>query len=190
MPQGIFRNLLLDQLATRLHIARADLAELSIKKNDVGTAPIITPPRRSYTRLNPAQSAIQLLLTHPALAVSATQVPAFAFSEKTAEKMLLLDLIQRCTLNPNVHVGDLLEAIEDDVQRALLAKIAALPMHIPEEGRSAEFIGALRCLHEQDQAHQLSHLIAKAKQSGLDGEEKQLLQLLLAKKHAAKTVTD
>src|SRR3990167_6794582 len=189
MPQGIFRNLLLDQLATRLHIARADLAELSMKKNDVGTPPMVTPARRSYTRLNPVQSAIQLLLTHPALAASAAQVPAFAFSEKTAEKMLLLDLIQRCTINPTVHVGDLLEAIEDDVQRALLAKIAALPMHIPEEGRSAEFIGALRCLHEQDQAHQLSHLIAKAKQNGLDAEEKQLLQLLLAKKHAT-TIAD
>src|SRR3990167_6370256 len=183
------RFLLLDQLATRLHIARADLAELSMKKNDVGTPPMVTPARRSYTRLNPVQSAIQLLLTHPALAASAAQVPAFAFSEKTAEKMLLLDLIQRCTINPTVHVGDLLEAIEDDVQRALLAKIAALPMHIPEEGRSAEFIGALRCLHEQDQAHQLSHLIAKAKQNGLDAEEKQLLQLLLAKKHAT-TIAD
>lgn len=190
MPQGIFKNLILDQLATRLHIARADLTELSITKNDVDMAPIMTPPRRSYTRLNPVQSAIQLLLACPALATSATQVPAFTFSEKTTEKMLLLDLIQRCTMNANVHVGDLLEAIEDDVQRALLAKIAALPLHIPEEGRSAEFIGALRRLHEQDQAHQLSHLIAKAKQSGLDQEEKQLLQLLLAKKHAAATATE
>ena len=190
MPQGIFKSLLLDQLATRLHIARADLAALSIKKVDVDAAPIITPPRRSHTRLNPAQSAIQLLLAHPALAASAAQVPVFAFSEKTAEKMLLLDLIQRCADNPNCHVGDLLEAIEDDVQRALLAKIAALPMHIPEEGMPAEFVGALQRLHEKDQAHQLSHLIVKAKRSELDIEEKQLLQLLLAKKHAATTATD
>lgn len=32
MPQGIYKNLLLDQLATRLHIQRADLAELAVKK--------------------------------------------------------------------------------------------------------------------------------------------------------------
>lgn len=190
MPQGIFKNLLLDQLATRLHIARADLVELSIKKNDAIVAPIMSSPRQSYTRLNPAQSAIQLLLTHPPLAAFTAQTPVFTFNEKTAEKMLLLDLIQRCTNNPKLHVGDLLEAIDDDVQCALLAKIAALPMHIPEEGRPAEFVGALQRLHEQDQAHQLSHLIAKAKQTELTAEEKQFLQLLLAKKHAATTTTD
>ncbi len=189
MPQGIYKNLLLDQLATTLNIARTDIAELSVKKNEVDIS-IPAKPKRSRTQLNPVLAAIQLLLQQPSLAAHATQAPAFAYSEKTAEKMLLLDLIQRCTQNPNCHVGALLEMIDDDAQRATLVKIAALPLHIPAEGHAAEFIGALQRLHEQDQAHQLSHLIVKAKQSGLDAEEKQLLQLLLAKKHATTIVTD
>jgi DNA primase len=189
MPQGIYKNLLLDQLAKKLEIARADLNELSIKKEDIMPTPVvITPIKKSRTQLNPIQTAIQLLLQQPLLATHAAHVPAFAFSEKTPEKMLLLDLIQHCVQNPNCHVGELLETIEDDAQRIMIAKIAAIPLHIPTEGFASEFIGALQRLHEQDQAHQLSHLIAKAKQSGLDQEEKQLLQLLLAKKHAASTI--
>jgi hypothetical protein len=86
-----------------------------------------------------------------------------------------------------LHVGELLESVDDDADRAMIVKIAALPLHIPEEGWAAELCGAVQRLHEQDQAQQLSRLIAKAKQNELDAEEKQLLQLLLAKKHAAST---
>lgn len=190
MPSGIYKNLLLDQLATQLQIARADLTALSVNPPEIISAPIITPPKKTRTRLNPVLTAIQLLLQQPALASQAVQLPTFAGSEKTAEKMLLLDLLQHCTQHPASHVGELLETIEDDVTRAMLAKIAALPLAVPEAGRALEFVGALQRLHEQDQAHQLSHLITQAKQRELNAEEKQLLQLLLSKKNAASIMTD
>lgn len=191
MPQGIFKTLLLDQLATQLHIARADLTELSEKKEvAVEAAPTPSKPHRSFTRLNPAETAIQILLQCPSLAAKVSDAPAFTLSEKTPEKILLLDLIARCTQNPRLHVGELLESIDDDADRAMIVKIAALPLHIPEAGWAAELCGAIQRLHEQDQTQQLSRLIAKAKQNELDMEEKQLLQLLLAKKHAASTIPE
>jgi DNA primase len=188
MPQGIFKTLLLDQLATQLHIARADLTQLSEKKEVAAeAAPTPPKPHRSFTRLNPAETAIQILLQCPSLAAKVSDASSFTLSEKTPEKILLLDLIARCTQNPRLHVGELLESVDDDADRAMIVKIAALPLHIPEEGWAAELCGAVQRLHEQDQAQQLSRLIAKAKQNELDAEEKQLLQLLLAKKHAAST---
>ena len=192
MPPGIYKSLLLDELASRLHIARTDLAALSITKTEAPSSPITTtlPSQKSRTQLNPIQTAIQLLLQHPALAASAKNIPAFTVSEKTLEKMLLANLIERCTENPHLHVGELLQTIEDETQRALIAKIAALPVHIPPEGHAAEFTGALQRLHEQDQSHQLRSLITKAKTAELDNEEKQLLQLLLAKKHATSSSSE
>src|SRR3990167_6403374 len=172
MPQGIYKNLLLDELATRLHIQRTDLAELSVKKEETRAATISSSPKKMRTTLNPVQMAIQLLLQNPSLAQLASKSPTLKFAEKTAEKLLLIDLIERCTANSISHVGELFESIEDEVTRALFAKIAELPLHIPTEGQAAEFIGALQRLHEQDQAHQLSHLIAKAKLNELDNEEK------------------
>lgn len=151
---------------------------------------ISAAPKKTRTALNPTQTAIQLLLQNPSLAKLATQMPALQFTEKTAEKILLLELIERCATHSISHLGELFESIEDDVTRALFARIAALPLPIPTEGQVAEFTGALQRLHEQDQAQHLSHLIAKAKRNELNADEKQLLQLLLAKKHAATIMTN
>lgn len=190
MPQGIYRNLLLDQLANKLNIARGDITEFSHKPT-VEARLIASPsPHRPRTGLNPAKIAIQLLLQQPSLAAEASHVLAFNHSEQTQEKILLLSLIERCQKNAYRHLGELLEDIDDAAERSLLVKLASLPLKIPADGYAAEFVGALQRLHEQDQAFQLSVLIAKAKQSELSLDEKQLLQLLLAKKQAATTLLD
>ncbi|MCX7120832.1 MAG: DNA primase [Gammaproteobacteria bacterium] len=192
MPEGIYRNLLLDQLANKLSIQRADITAFSHKTN-TERAPMVSAavaPRRSHTKLNPAKIAIQLLLQQPSLAQEALHVLSFSHSEQTQEKILLLSLIERCQKNAYHHLGELLEDIDDAAERSLLVKVAALPLKIPAEGYVAEFVGALQRLHEQDQAYQLSVLIAKAKQSELSLDEKQLLQLLLAKKQAATILLD
>ncbi|MCX7126194.1 MAG: DNA primase [Gammaproteobacteria bacterium] len=187
MPQGIYRNLLLDQLANKLNIARGDITAYSVRSaHEASVAREVSAPSRarSHTRLNPAKIAIQLLLQQPSLVEHTSHVLAFNHIEKTPEKILLMNLIDRCKKNPYRHLGELLQDVEDDAERSLFAKIAALPLQIPEEGRTAEFVGALQRLHEQDQAHQLTLLIAKAKENELSLDEKQLLQLLLASKQA------
>lgn len=180
MPQGIYKNLLFDQLASRMNMARDRL---------MPEKPIVHAPKKSLpkhnVRLTPAESAIQLLLHQPALA-STVSLSSIVAHELSDEKKLLIDLAQRCVQNPDLQVSELLFEMEDEAKRAMIAAIASYPMHIPLEGQAAELAGALARLHEQDQAHQLFQLIEKAKNAELDGEEKQLLQLLLANKHAAK----
>lgn len=181
MQDGIYKNLLLDELAKRLDIAREKMTPALSMKNHEIKPPIKLSTPKLRERLNPTQSAIQLLLHHPELAASVETTPPITVDENSAEKLLLLDLIHRCRQNPALQIGDLLEDIQDPTQRALIAAIATYPLHIPTDGRAAEFTGALERLYEQDQAQQLSTLINKAKVVALDAHEKQHLQLLLAK---------
>lgn len=182
MPDGIYKNLLLDELARRLNIAREKITPAVTPKHTEMALPIKMATPKLRERLNPAQSAIQLLLHHPEFAALATVTPALAPDETLAEKFLLLDLIKRCTENPALQIGELLEDIQDPTKRALIAAIATYPLYIPIEGRAAEFTGALERLCEHDQAQQLADLIKKAKIAELTADEKQQLQLLLTKK--------
>lgn len=184
MPEGIYRTLLLDQLAQKLNIARNDIATFSDKIRAKNT--VVAHERlrsRSHTTLNPAKIAIQLLLQKPLLAQEINTIPVFQYSEKTQEKILLINIMTRCKENTYHHLGELLEDIDDIAERFLLTKIATLPLPIPPEGYAAELVGALQRLQEQDQAQHLSHLIKKVKQDELSIDEKQLLQSLLSKKH-------
>ncbi len=191
MPEGIFKNLLLDQLATMLGVQRDELDTLTLHKNEQAK-PIAKSEKLAdqliklpelKARLTPTQLAIQLLLQHPNLA---THIENTAFLQKSqsSEQHLLNDLIQHAKQNPSVTMGSLLTQYSDDAQRYLV-NISAQPSHIPEPGRKHEFIGALQRIQEHHQAQQLSQLIEKAKHTELNHEEKQLLQLLLANKQAS-----
>lgn len=185
MPQGIYKNLLLEQLAKYLEIKRDTLADqqpaVTTHAVAVNKQNKLSNASKKNTQRNLAQIAIQLLLHEPMLAAHIKQLPNISVNEKTPEKTLLMYLIKRCQENTYSHFGDLLEDIEDTHCRETLVKIATQPLSIPDNGRLPEFIGALERLYEQDQAHQLNSLIQKAKQAELNAEEKQLLQLLLVR---------
>ena len=185
MPNGIFKNLLLDELANRLHIARADLTELSVKKEETTPTVVARIAKKSQTK-SLAERAIQLLLQQPSLAQSANPLPSFAFGEKTAEEMLL-DLIAKCKANAISTADELLELIEDNDTRRALAEAYMSALDISPEGCTAEFFGALQRLHEQDQDNQLTLLIAKKKRTELTSEEEKLLNSLHSEKNVATT---
>jgi DNA primase len=176
MPDGIYKNLLLDQLANKLSIARdkitkAPTPEINHFKKTT---------RVTHTQLNPATTAIQLLLQTPTLCEHITHT----YSDETSvEKKLLTDLIKWCQKDPTINVGELLSSINDEATRTLIASIATLPLHIPEEGRPAELMGALQRLQEQENAQERSKLIEKARVGTLDNNERARLQTLLAEKH-------
>ena len=180
MPEGIYRHLLLDQLANKLQIARDNITTFSEKKKSIGN--VVVRAQQSHTKLNPIKTAMQLLLQQPSLANEIP--PSFRLNhiENTLEKTALINLINRCKQKHYSHLGELLEDIDNTNERAFLTETASLPLPIPPEGCAAEFLGALQRLEEQDQAHQLALLIEKAKQTELTLAEKQLLQQLLTKK--------
>ncbi|PIZ04443.1 MAG: DNA primase [Gammaproteobacteria bacterium CG_4_10_14_0_8_um_filter_38_16] len=187
MPDGIYKNLLLDALATHLQMAREKITPTSISKNNTTKQNIKLTTPRLHERLTPIQSAIQLLLHHPEFAADTVDFAATTKNNTSAEKKLLLDLITRCTEQPALPIGELLEDTPDPAQRALIAAIATYPLHIPFEGRNAEFRDALKRLHEQDQSQELAHLIAKAGDTELSTEEKEQVKLLLSKKNTITT---
>ena len=191
MPEGIFKNLLLDQLANTLSVARDELETLSHKPSESVTTPALQAKAPELpteklpelqSRLTPTQRAIQLLLQKPVLAKNIENIN-YLKQAKSPEQRLLHSLIVIAQQNPSITMGAVITQYNDHTQRHL-AKITAYPSHIPEAGIQHEFQGALDRIQEQHRAQQLSTLIEKAKQTSLNEEEKQLLQLLLANKQA------
>ena len=176
MPEGIYKNLLLTELAQRLQLPTKKIKPIAEKP--MTTQKLIV---KLAARLNPAQMAMQLLLHHPTL-VKEIDVENLVISEKTPEKNSFIHLAKRCARNPNLHISELFDSIETEAERALIAALAAHPLHIPESGRKLEFMDALKRLREHNEAQQLSDLIEKSKISALEETEKQRLKELLSKR--------
>jgi len=176
MPEGIYKNLLLDKLAKKLSLAREKL----------NTPTNMRPPEKKITRIkltgiNPAIVAIQLLLQTPSLAQLAANI---SFDVDSPEKKLLASLITHCQNTSSLSFGDVLSETEDESTRTLLATIANMPLHIPEAGYKAEFTGALTRLAEHAEAKMRADLIEKTKHSTLTSDEMDLLRSLIAKKQS------
>lgn len=197
MPTGIFKNLLLDQLASILEINRDELTTLASQhkkeaRQETPPQDQIRPKANTITfpkiqkRLSPTQLAIQLLLHEPNHASEAKNIAYLKKDQNAPEQNLLFDLISIAQKSTGISMGALLSNYESDARR-YLANIAAQPIHIPKAGILAEFLGALTRIQEHHQEQQLTKLIEKAKNTDLDHEEKQLLQLLLANKQVKKT---
>ena len=176
MPDGIYKNLLLTELANHLEMAKTDLPQT--KKAEISLPPPPARPSSKRMRLNPALTAIQLLLQNPLLA---KDTPPLTYCP-TPETTLLSQLITACHISRSVHFGDLLETLESKDMQKELARIAALPLAIPESGYHAEFSDAMQRLEVQQVTDQITQLIHQAKQNELSNSQKQQLQLLLAKK--------
>lgn len=185
MPEGIYKNLLLDQLSVRVNIPRQQL-NTSFKKEESTIKKNLSKNIKS-SHLNPTLSAIQLLLHHPELSQFANHIPKFKYDENNSDKTLLRKLIDHCIAIKNLSINDFLNEVEDTSQKTLIATMATQTLRIPLEGVKAEFLGALQRLYEQDEAEELSQLIEKARQSELNTAEKQRLKALLAKKQERET---
>lgn len=189
MPDGLFKNLLFDQLAKMLDVARSELTTLAQakpimipieEKLPVEESPPLQLPSVGK-RLTHAQFAIQLLLQDPQLAKTIDHIAHLQNTKHLPEHQLLLDIIERAHQNPALSMGALLTHYDNHTQQ-YLSKIASLPVVIPKTGMAQELRDTLARLQEQHRKTQLSALIEKAKRVELDHEEKQLLQLLLAAK--------
>ena len=175
MPEGIYKNLLFTELSAKIQVGKEKI--VLPKKNMAAKLSTHTLPKR----LNPAQTVMQILLHHPALASDLT-LTAEHIHEKTLEKNMLCRLLQHCKSNVNFSVSDLLAEIEQESDRALIASIAAHPLHIPESGRKTELIDACARLQVHHDQEQVGALIEKAKIAALTDIEKQQLKMLLEKR--------
>jgi DNA primase len=179
MPQGLFRQFLLEQLANRLGVGLDELQRLSLAQSL--PSPVSTPPLANQRVLSPDFLAVALLLQRPQLISAVADVSDLAEINSPGIP-LLLKLIALLQKTPMANTGVILEQWPTDEERGLIASLAARYLPLAEtDDLAAELHGAFHRLREQQADALAAALIQKAKTAGLSSAEKEILQKLLKK---------
>ncbi len=173
MPEGIFRQMMLDELAKR---ARTDIALQSEQKPSAKRFVPAAPKARQPSAL---RQAITLLIQQPQLALLIDK----PLPQLELRGYDLLEKIIACAQeHPELTTGGLLEFWRDHEEIHTIAKLAQTEHMVPEKGIEQEFLGAIQHLRKSGHKKMIEQLIAKANQTPLSQEEKlQLEELIRAK---------
>ena len=176
LPEGVFRHMMAARLAEIAHIEPESLSEFGSKGSPV------SPPtsRMSGSGQGPSsvRQAIRLLLHRPSLVEHIANKSVLQELDQPGLP-LLRQLVEFIGENPHVTCGGIVEHWRGQDDQKHLAKLAAQPLVIPEEGIEAEFrdVVSKLVLHHQEQL--VDGLLAKAHLGELTQEEKQQLQQVL-----------
>jgi DNA primase len=183
IPQGVFRELLIDSLAETVGLTAGKLEKM-IGRPDSRGAP--NQPRSPVRRKQPAVSggrpsvmrrAITLLLNHPT-AGDKLDVEKLAGVNRPGVG-LLHDLIETVQTEPHITTAGLLERWRHDDEGRYLGKLAAV--EVPEEDDfdpAAELSACLEQLALAGRKERIDFLIEKQKLSSLTDDEKSELRQL------------
>ncbi|HHH47916.1 MAG TPA: DNA primase [Gammaproteobacteria bacterium] len=184
MAPGVFRHLLLQQLA---RLARLEVAELERllatgeKQPPSGQAGRGGRLRgQAQTPLSPVRVALMRLLHSPKLAAAAGDPSRFAGLDVPGLD-LLREVIEILQENPHLNTSALLERWRDHPHVRHLEKLALWEPAVDDEaGLKAEFLGALARLDQKRLQQRYEWLLARSEQGSLSAGEKQELKDLFA----------
>jgi DNA primase len=188
MPEGPYRELLLDRLATAIGVS----AERFLKIVGPMTTPEASPPAnlaaprpprtaRSAGRGSLVRQAAQVLLHFPSVAarLDAADIQALRLLDEPGVEVLL-QLLDGLRLHPAATTAQLLERFRDHPAADRLGRLAAEPSIVPDEAAAGnELKNALQKLGQGAAAAELDALIAKEQGSGLSAAERDRLRELL-----------
>jgi len=195
MPEGVYRELLTDRLAADIHMPAATLKALLL----AGAAPRATPPPSDPTALRPGRQpvksalragrgnllrqAITLVLHHPAAAAAIAEPAALAAIDQPGVAVLQ-ELIEQAAGMTEPSTAMLLERWRDRGEAARLAELAATePLVADATAAAGELVMAVeKLLDEYGPRRRMDELLRKARETGLNSDEKAELSLLLQAK--------
>jgi DNA primase len=179
IPTGVFRELLIQQLAERVGMSQS-----AIEKYLVAEQPVlpVTTTQQSDKLLFPLQIAIAILLQYPHLAERIT-LPSELHHANLPGVPTLLALFEELKKTPTLSTGALLEHWRDSKIADQLAKLAVWKLIMPPEGMEAELLGALYKIISQDRETRIQALQVKMSTQTINAEEKALLLTLLQARH-------
>jgi DNA primase len=175
LPDGIFRQMMVDELSQR---ARVNVAELQKITQIAPASPNINLVQKARSP-SMIRLAITLLIQYPHLAnvidksIEHLDLPGFE---------LLMEILGYITDHPGLSTGGLLEHWRDRKEGELLAKLAQTEHMIPEIGIEKEFVGILDKLQKLNLEQTINQLLLKANQGNLTSSEKHELQELITSK--------
>ncbi len=188
MPNGLFKQLMLDQLAQLVQISPELLTDAptqssrSVIKKMSGLIPFKPTQSRSLTLKQhkpPSimRTAITLLINHPHLI---NDIPDMEMLKhiRLPGIPLLQKLIEIIQSHPNLSTGGLLEHFRDTPEEKQLARLASTELLTPAEGIKKEFSDTIKRLQKQGIQQTINELQTRLHE--LSTEEKAMLQKLIS----------
>jgi DNA primase len=180
IPMGIYRELLLDELAGQVGMTPDRLAGLIYEPPKRSPEPSGQKPRAQLGRSNLVRKALELALHYPA-AAARLEVPQDLARVEKKGISLLASILEDCRSNPHITTAGLLERWRDEPQAPHLGKLAGAELLIDAEQAGRELMDSLeKLVREAGPEQRTDWLLNKAGELGLEPEEKQELRELLA----------
>lgn len=178
IPEGPYKQLLLDELARITHI---ESYQLSLHLKGSSTEKIFQ--NKAITR-SPIRLAIALLIQHPEVfALCEPQIDSELFDGKKQDQELLQKLLRQVAQYPQTNTANLIEFWRDTPYFEILGKLAAWEHQVPEEALAKEFVDIILFLQKQNVENKIQEFLAKSRDQGLTVAERVKLQALLRQRH-------
>jgi len=185
VPEGVYKELLLDRLAREVRMPAPRLAELLARDarpaEAAGAAP--RPSRRlpATGRGSLLSQAIARVLQFPAAAAGIRNPEALRMSGERGLDVLA-ELIETAQSDPQLSPAQLVERWRDRPEHERLEELATAPLPDLDAAAIAKELeaGVARLLAETGPERRLDELIARAETQGLDEDEKRELRELQA----------
>ncbi len=171
VPNGIFKQLMLQKLAQIVHCDVEQLQTLAAKADKKFTQVV---DETEYSPL--ILKALKILLHNPQLATEINQPEKLAQTNLQGSE-LLIKLIALAKQNQNLTTGCILEYWRDKAEESVLAKLAAENFIIID--LKNELLDTITYIYKQQQELQVQVLLKKLNQGEISAEEKDMLHKLI-----------
>ncbi|VAX10365.1 DNA primase [hydrothermal vent metagenome] len=181
LPEGIFREMMLNQLSELVGLAPARLATRNPPAAKQGS---LKAKQRDLQPKSLVQQAVALLLQYPEVA-QVLDLPTDWQGLDAPGIDLLSELLTTIQANPTISRGALFEHWRDRKEGRYLSKLATLELHT--EGHTAEFQDTIVRLRSQFRKQEMEQLLEKARQTTITSDDKQHLNQLFKEQAANDT---
>jgi DNA primase len=196
MPEGIYREMLADRLASRVSMPANKLKEFFAAGEPLrttGHASELRVRRRgrmSVGRGNLLTQAITLVLHHPA-AAGTIEDPELLGSIDKPGVSVLKELLEQAATASSASTGMLLERWRDRAEYERLTELATLDPLVADTASAAKELkmAVQKLLEEYGPGRRMDELLKKAEELGLNYEEKTELSSLLKSKGRSRAPT-
>jgi DNA primase len=189
IPQGVYRELLIDALAGAVGMGSERLSAALGIETSGSAAPTRearpnrglreTPVSSTGARSRLVRHAIHLVVHFPEIAGRVPNADALAGLDKPGVP-LLMELLNELHEDPVLTTGMLLERWRTRSDHEVLAKLAVMECLVPDkEGAAQELQAAVERLVQERVDLRRDELLRQAQESGLNDQEKAELQALL-----------
>ncbi|VAX00167.1 DNA primase [hydrothermal vent metagenome] len=175
LPQGVLRHMMATQLAEVARLDAAALADLTgVPRPE---ARLKRPAPAAGT--SPVRRAIRLLLQRPQLVEGLMELDTLRGLELPGVPLLqaMIDLLRT---SPHLSCGAILEHWRGQDEGRHLARLAQLPVDVPDDGLAVEFSDVMAHIASLYDEQALDRLLAKSRLGDLSDEEKYQLKQSLA----------